>query len=418
MPKAETPSLFAAAPLPVAKLAHAEVLACLRLIRTENVGPVAFRELINTYGGAARAINALPDIARRAGSRRQIRVFPADAAEAELEAAARAGSEPVFTIEPGYPAALAAIEAPPPLIYIKGQRSVLQMPSVAIVGSRQCSAAGAKVAALFAQGLGTAGFVVASGLARGIDGAAHRAALATGTIAVLAGGIDVLYPPEHDALYQAIAERGCLISERPPGFRPRGQDFPRRNRIISGVSLGVIVVEAAARSGTLVTARYANEQGRDVFAVPGHPLDPRAEGTNRLIKSGATLVTSADDVIEALEPLLGLRETAAKLNWQQGTQWSRSNDGEPYSGDGAAQRTAEFERDVFERDVSVEQTDVQQVLQSLGPAPIDIDAILSATGLSARLVHIALMELDIAGHIARPGPGLIARKDVGPEFDA
>lgn len=403
MPKADPPTLFASAPLPVAKLSHAEVLACLRLIRTENVGPVAFRDLINTYGGAARAIEALPEIARRAGSRRPMRVFARDAAEAELDAADRAGAEPVFTIEPGYPAALAAIDAPPPMIYIKGQRSVLQNPAVAIVGSRQCSAAGAKVASMFAHQLGAAGFITASGLARGIDGAAHQAALATGTIAVLAGGIDVLYPPEHDALYQSIAERGCLISERPPGFRPRGQDFPRRNRIISGVSLGVVIVEAAARSGTLVTARYAGEQGRDVFAVPGHPLDPRAEGTNKLIKSGATLVTSGDDVIEALQPLLGLKEGARTPGWQPRSDWSAQDNGI------APIASAPI--------VNIGETDVRAVLQSLGPAPADAGAIQSATGLSARAVQIALMELDIAGHISRPGPGLIARKDVGPGAD-
>lgn len=412
MPKAKTPTLFAAAPLPIAKLSKSEVLACLRLIRTENVGPVAFRDLINTYGGAANALEALPDIARRAGSRRRLRVFTIDAAEAELDAAERAGAEPVFTIEPGYPAALAAIDAPPPMIYIKGQTNILLKPAVAIVGSRQCSAAGAKVAALFAHGLGAAGFAVASGLARGIDGAAHQAALATGTIAVLAGGIDVLYPPEHEALYQSIAERGCLVSERPPGFRPRGQDFPRRNRIISGVSLGVVIVEAAARSGTLVTARYAGEQGRDVFAVPGHPLDPRAEGTNKLIKSGATLVTSADDVIEALEPLSGLKEGALPLRWQPvagPVAELATGNGVDHGGDGDADPTRAA------RSIGSGEADLVAVLQSLGPAPIDANAIQSATGLSARAVQIALMELDIAGHIARPGPGLVARKEPGPE---
>ena len=298
------------------------------------------------------------------------------------------------------------------MIYIKGQTNILLKPAVAIVGSRQCSAAGAKVAALFAHGLGAAGFAVASGLARGIDGAAHQAALATGTIAVLAGGIDVLYPPEHEALYQSIAERGCLVSERPPGFRPRGQDFPRRNRIISGVSLGVVIVEAAARSGTLVTARYAGEQGRDVFAVPGHPLDPRAEGTNKLIKSGATLVTSADDVIEALEPLSGLKEGALPLRWQPvagPVAELATGNGVDHGGDGDADPTRAA------RSIGSGEADLVAVLQSLGPAPIDANAIQSATGLSARAVQIALMELDIAGHIARPGPGLVARKEPGPE---
>lgn len=418
MPKAETPTLFAAAPLPVAKLGETETLACLRLIRTENVGPVTFRDLINHYGGAANALQALPDIARRAGSRRAMRVFPIGAAEAELNAASRVGARPVFTIEPGYPAALAAIDAPPPLIYVKGDSNVLQRPAVGIVGSRQCSAAGAKVAALFAQRLGAAGFVVASGLARGIDGAAHHAALATGTIAVLAGGIDILYPPEHDALYQSIAERGCLISERPPGFRPRGQDFPRRNRIISGISLGVVIVEAAARSGTLVTARYAGEQGRDVFAVPGHPLDPRAEGTNKLIKQGATLVTSADDVIEALLPLSGLGESGLTLPWSPVSEptnagWIVSR---PETEPGNTHYPVRAHTGSA-TSINIGDVELGAVLQSLGPAPVDVDAIQTATGLPARAVQIAIMELDIAGHIARPGPGLIARKDIGTKQD-
>lgn len=388
MRKPEPPTLFTAAPLPIAKLAAAETLACLRLIRTENVGPVSFRELINRFGGAAQALEALPEITRRAGSKRPIRICPKEDAEAELSAAERAGAEPVFTIEPGYPTALAAIDAPPPLLYIKGRSALLQKPAIAIVGSRQCSAAGAKVAALFAQRLGAAGYVIASGLARGIDGAAHTASLPTGTVAVLAGGIDILYPPEHAALYDRIATDGCLVTELPPGYKPRGNDFPRRNRIISGIALGVVIVEAAARSGTLVTARYAGEQGRDVFAVPGHPLDPRAEGTNKLIKTGATLVTEADDVMRALEPVSGLREGPAQLRWQP-RELEFPNDRQPLV-------VGDAERDV--------------VLKALGPAPVDLDAIQLATGLAPRAIQVALMELDLAGHITRPGTGLIARR--------
>jgi DNA processing protein len=265
----------------------------------------------------------------------------------------------------------------------------LQKPGIAIVGSRMCSAAGAKLAQLFATRLGAAGYLIVSGLARGIDGAAHKASLATGTAAVLAGGIDIIYPPEHDALYRDIASNGCLLTEMPPGFKPRGQDFPRRNRIISGIALGVIIVEAAARSGTLVTARFASEQGRDVFAVPGHPLDPRAEGTNKLIKGGATLVTDADDVLRALEPISGLREGPSQLPWQPVEPAIAKATEQPTVGD----------------------RDYQRVLDALGPAPIDIDAVLQATGLGPRAVQIALMELDLAGRISRPGTGLIARRD-------
>jgi DNA processing protein len=224
-------------------------------------------------------------------------------AEAELERAKEAGVELLFMTEARYPPALAALDAPPPLIYAKGRLALLSRPAVAVVGSRQCSAAGAKLARHFAVELGRAGYVVASGLARGIDSVAHAVALDSGTIAVLAGGIDIVYPPEHDALQRAIGERGCLLTEMPIGFVPRGKDFPRRNRIISGVSLGVLIVEAARRSGTLVTARLAAEQGREVFAVPGHPLDPRAEGANELLKSGATLVTEASDLLSALTAL-------------------------------------------------------------------------------------------------------------------
>ena len=384
MPKPEATSLFATAPLPTAKLAASETLACLRLIRSENVGPVTFRELINHYGGAQRALDAVPEISRRAGGKRSIRLCPVREAEAELEAAAAIGAVPLFTIEPGYPRALANVDAPPPLLYVKGRLELLAQPGIAIVGSRMCSAAGAKLAAMLAQRLGDAGYAIVSGLARGIDGSAHRAAMATGTIAVLAGGLDVIYPPEHNKLHEQIAHEGCLVTEQPPGFKPRGQDFPRRNRIISGVSLGVVVVEAAARSGTLVTARYAGEQGREVFAVPGHPLDPRAEGTNKLIKDGATLVTEASDVVRALEPISGLREGRHDFVWVPPVE--------------AVSQTPPVVGD-RERDL---------VLQSLGPAPADLDAIMRATGLSTRELQIALMELDLAGLIERPGHGLVA----------
>ncbi len=389
MPKSEPPSLFSTAPLPTAKLASSETLACLRLIRSENVGPVAFRELINRYGGAQAALEALPEITRRAGGKRAFRICPKADAEAELDAARRIGAQPVFTIEPGYPAALAAIDSPPPMLYVKGKIDLLQRSGVAIVGSRLCSAAGIKVASMFAQRLGGAGYLIVSGLARGIDGAAHRVSIETGTIAVLAGGLDIVYPPEHAELHERIGCDGCLVSEMPPGFKPRGADFPRRNRIISGMSLGVIIVEAAARSGTLVTARYASEQGRDVFAVPGHPLDPRAEGTNTLIKNGATLVTDADDVLRALEPISGLKEGVAQLRWQPVEPAADSE--MPPAGIGPRE--------------------YELVLAALGPAPVDLDAILRATGLTPRSVQVALMDLDLAGRITRPGTGLIARLD-------
>jgi DNA processing protein len=299
--------LFEHAPLPIAHLDDAGRLACLRLIRSDNIGPVTFRQLINQFGGAQAALDAVPELARRAGSSRAVRLCSIDYAEAELEAAARCGSRALFTIEPGYPSALAHVDVPPPMLYVKGRVELLAKPMIAMVGSRQASAAGTKLTRMIAADLGRAGFVVTSGFARGIDAAAHHAALATGTVGVMAGGIDIIYPPENRDLYAAIVEAGCLITEQPPGYEPRAKDFPRRNRIISGVSLGVVVVEAAMRSGTLITARFANEQGRDVFAVPGHPLDPRAEGTNKLLKDGATLATSAADIIDALGATSGQR---------------------------------------------------------------------------------------------------------------
>jgi DNA processing protein len=382
-------SLFQSAPLPIAKLGYAETLACLRLIRSENVGAVTFRTLINHYGGATRALQALPELSRRGGGKRTIRLCSLEDAEAEMNAAQRAGATPLFTIEPGYPAALAAIDAPPPLLYVKGRIELLNRPSVAIVGSRQCSAAGHKLARLFAAGLSEAGFVVVSGLARGIDGIAHETALEHGTVAVVAGGIDVIYPPEHAALTERIAIEGCLVSEQPPGFKPRAQDFPRRNRIISGMSLGVVIVEAAARSGTLVTARYAGEQGRDVFAVPGHPLDPRAEGTNRLIQQGATLVVSPNDVIELLKPMAGLSETRFGMLMPDAASTL------PASAEPLPPEVGEI---IHER-----------ILQALGPAPVDIDSVVRVTGLTIREVQIAVLELALAGRISRPGPGLVSR---------
>lgn len=384
-PRHDEAGLFKPAPLPIAKLGEAEQLACLRLIRSENVGPVAFRELINTYGGATKALSALPGIVKRSGRGKQFRICPKEDAEAELEAARRCGAEPVFTIEPNYPAPLAAVEAPPPMLYIKGRAALLNVPAIAIVGSRESSAAGIKLAGMFARAFAEAGYAVISGLARGIDGAAHKASLDRGTIAVLAGGLDNFYPPEHRDLQERIAVEGCLLSEQRPGFTPRGQDFPRRNRIISGISRAVLIVEAAARSGTLVTARYANEQGREVFAVPGHPLDPRAEGTNRLIKQGATLVTDASDVLSALEPMTGLREAPA-FNASSYEAPAPASSPPPDVGD----------------------KDLDAVVSVLGPAPADIDAVVAATGLSVRVVQVAIMELELAGRLTRPGPGLIA----------
>jgi len=386
------PSLFTPAPLPVAALDDAGRIACLRLIRSSNIGPVTFRKLINLHGGAEQALAALPEMAKRANTKRKINICPVARAEAELEAAEKAGAIPLFTIEPGFPALLAVTDAPPPMLYVRGNAELLNKPCVAIVGSRQSSAAGIKLARTFASGLGEAGLCIVSGLARGIDGAAHQASLATGTIAVVAGGVDVAYPPEHETLQNSIADCGCVVSEMPPGFSPRGTDFPRRNRIIAGVSLGVIIIEAARKSGSLVTARMASEIGRDVFAVPGHPLDPRAQGTLKLLKDGALLAISASDVLEALTPIgLGLQDGLSEPD-EQHPFHSLTEPAPPLS------------------HAPPDEAALEDVLSALGPNPIDMDEVARATGLTIRTVRSIVFELDLSGRIEHHGQQLIALK--------
>jgi DNA processing protein len=365
---------------PTAAVAAEERIAAVRLIRSENVGPVTFRDLLQHCGSAVEALGALPELTRRGGYRKPIRVCPRAEAEAELERAAAFGAQVLVVGEAPYPTALAALDVPPPLLYVKGDAALLQRSIIAIVGARQCSAAGAKLARQFAAQIGRGGFVIASGLARGIDAMAHAASIDTGTVAVLAGGLDIVYPPEHVELQRTIGERGCLVTEMPFGFTPRGQDFPRRNRIVSGLSLGVVIVEAARRSGSLVTARLAAEQGREVFAIPGHPLDPRAEGTNKLLKSGATLVTEPEDVLSALVPLT--RAPPRQLRE-----------------DPPPQPLAPTSLSAAERD---------RVVAALGPAPIDIDSLVRATGLDIRSVQVAVMELALAGRLERHGGGLVS----------
>jgi DNA processing protein len=278
----------------------------LRLARTDNVGPVAFAGLLARFGSPGRALDALPDLARRGG--RRLTPPTVDQAAAELDGGAALGAQLLAACEPDFPRRLAAVDPPPPLLWVRGDATLLNRPAVAVVGARIASAAGQRFARTLADDLGREGFVVVSGLARGIDGAAHEGALSTGTVAVLAGGVDDLYPPEHADLYDRVVASGCVVSENEPGRRATARDFPRRNRIISGLSQGVIVVEAELRSGSLITARLAAEQGREVLAVPGSPLEPRARGANDLIRQGATLCEGVDDVLRALQPSLLARE--------------------------------------------------------------------------------------------------------------
>src|SRR5215468_4571255 len=285
-------------------LSDRERLDRLRLIRSENVGPVTFRALLRRFGNARAAIEALPELARRGGRSAPLRVFSAAQAEQELGAVGRIGARLLSAEDPDYPDALAAIYDAPPLLYLRGDAALLRRKAVAIVGARNASANGRRLAEDIARDVGAAGFVVVSGLARGIDHAAHRGSLDSGTIAVVAGGIDIAYPPDNEELQREIAQRGTLVAEMPPGTVPQAKHFPRRNRLISGLSLGVLVVEAALQSGSLITARMALEQGRDVLAVPGSPLDPRCRGTNNL-RQGAILAEGAADVIAALAGMSG-----------------------------------------------------------------------------------------------------------------
>jgi DNA processing protein len=358
-------------------LSEAERRAWLRLSRTQNVGPVTFASLMAQFSSASDALAAVPVLAKRGGSG-GLRIPSDDDAKREIAALEKLGGRMVASIEPQYPFGLAALDAPPPIISVLGNVSLLTREMVAIVGARNASALGRKFAQQVAQDLGAAQIVVASGLARGIDTAAHEGSLSTGTCAVVAGGVDVVYPPENQALYDRIRSEGAIVSEMAFGQAPQARHFPRRNRIISGLSRGIVVVEAAEGSGSLITASYALEQGREIFAVPGSPLDPRARGTNRLIREGATLIESAADVLSVLQPILG------------------KGFGEPDrpSPKAAAAEALDGENDRIR----------SQVTELLGPAPVEVDELIRRSGGSVPAVLTVLLELELAGRIARhPG---------------
>lgn len=365
-------------------LTEKQRIAWLRLIRSDNVGPSTFRDLINHYGSAEAALAMLPELSQRGGSTRAIRIADERDALRELEAAHRFGARFVGIGEPDYPPALREIDGAPPLLAVKGNVPTLSRPAIGIVGSRNASISGAKFTAMIARTCGEAGYAVVSGLARGIDTAAHRASLETGTIAAMAGGLDQPYPPENIGLLNDIWDgNGLAVSEMPFGWEPRARDFPRRNRLISGISLGVVVIEAATRSGSLITARLAGEFGRLVFAVPGSPLDPRCEGTNGLLKDGAMIVTTPNDIVEALRPLaepdlFRPRPSAAPVE--------RSKPLSP--------PPADAERD--------------HVVDALGPTPVEIDDIVRHTGLPISAIHSVLLELDMAGRLHRHPGGLVS----------
>ncbi len=375
-------------------ISTAERLARIRLIRSENVGPTTFEALIARFGSGEKALAALPDLARRGGRSRPIRIPPAHTIEREIEAAEKLGARFLVLGEAGYPARLAALSPPPPVLCLRGEADILSAPSIAIVGARNASALGRQFAERLARDLGQAGYPVVSGLARGIDGAAHRGALETGTIAVLAGGLDVIYPPEHEDLAAALVRTGALLSEMPMGTAPQASLFPRRNRLVAGLALGVVVVEAAVRSGSLITANHAAEQGREVMAVPGFPLDPRARGCNHLLRQGATLVECAEDVVEAIGITAHSRTMAP--------QETRFQD--PPS----AITVAPDEREEPPED-TVEAAR-RALWPLLGASPTPIDRLIQDAGVPTELALTVLMEWDLAGRIHRePGGSVTAR---------
>lgn len=356
-----------------------EKMSWLRLSRTENIGPVTFYRLIEAYGSASKAIDALPDLAKRGGRAKPLIAAPLTQVEREYQAIKKFGGDIICAAETDYPVSLAAIDDAPPVVTYTGNIALLKKSCVGIVGSRNASLNGRKFTEKLAHELGIAGATVISGLARGIDTAAHAGSLDTGTVAVLGGGLDIIYPPENKDLYAQIRERGLIIAESPFGQQPFAQSFPRRNRIISGLSQGVVIVEATFKSGSLITARMAGEQGRDVFAVPGHPLDPRAEGPNALIRDGAVLIRNAGDVLESLS------------TFQSGSlQDSASQKYEPLNIQPVDNQTLDRVRD--------------EVMSCLSHTPVSVDEIIRSTALPAAAVQIVILEMELAGRVQRlPG---------------
>lgn len=353
----------------------------LRLIRTQSIGPVTWRELMDHFGSAGDALDALPEFAGR-GGKRNINITSTADADAELSRLAALNAQAVTLGEPDYPAALAAIDDAPPVLIVRGDPAALRRTGIAIVGARNASANGRRIAEVLAADLSADRDVaIISGLARGIDTSAHTGAITDNgtTVAVMAGGIDIVYPPENDDLYQKILAQGAIVSEMPPGLKPQARHFPRRNRIVSGLSLAVIVVEAAQRSGSLITARLAGEQGRAVLAVPGSPLDPRAYGANHLIREGAILVRDADDVFEAVRPMA----TPATPRVETPLPQSRAP--------------------VLDLD-STGTDSRDTVISCLSPEPVAVDEIVRRCQLTAPVVRTILLELELAGRLERhPG---------------
>ena len=367
--------------------AQQNALDCLRLIRSENVGPATFYRLIDYYGDAGRALKALPELAKRGGSKRPIKPCTTEAAEQEIQKLHNLGGTILVYNDPEYPEHLRALPDAPPVLSLLGRTELIKNQGIGIVGARNASAGGMKMAARFAADIGAAGYPIVSGLARGIDTAAHQASLNSGTIAVIAGGIDVVYPQENQDLYDQIKENGLIIAESPLGTPPDRRHFPKRNRIIAGLSYGVLVVEAALKSGSLITANMALDYGRDVYAIPGSPMDPRAGGTNSLIKQqAAMMVTTPQDILDDLKA--------------------------PRSGLFEVNRQRAFIPDIVENDPHMANTPdtesndniYDQLPSLLSYTPVQTDELIRRSGHPAAAVLSALLEMELAGRIERhPG---------------
>ena len=376
-----------------------ERLARLRLARSQNVGPRTFAQLMRRFGSAERAMEALPALAAR-GGRPEYDACPEEKALAEIETGERLGAQLLLLGDADYPALLNSIEPSPPALWVLGDIKIFKRPAVAIVGARNASAVGLRTARRLARELGSTDHVIVSGMARGVDAAAHEAALETGTIAVLAGGLDCPYPPENHALSAQIGQQGTLVSEVPFGIEPTAKHFPRRNRLISGLAKGVVLVEAAARSGSLITARFALEQGREAMACPGAAEDPRAAGCNALIRDGAALIRHAGDVEDAMTAprTLALQEEGHDFEF----------DAEIFS-DGTMRDDYDALADFDEEGGIGDEALAEQIMALLGPHPVEIDEIARQCGTDPADLSLAILELDLAGRIdIRPG-GMIAR---------
>jgi len=376
-----------AATEPLSPLTEQERHARFRLARTENVGPVTFRQLLRRFGSGQEALLALPDLARRGGRAKALRVAAAEDVDREREAAERIGARDLHIGSAGYPVPLAAIDDAPPFFYLLGNPGLLGQDCIGMVGGRNASVAGKGFARKLAADIGRAGYTIASGMARGIDTASHEGSLETGSVAVLAGGVDIVFPPENEGLYRSLIEKGAVISEMPPGMQPLARHFPRRNRIISGLSLAVVVVEAKRKSGSLITARRAAEQGRSVFAAPSAPMDVRGAGCNDLIRDGATLIQNAEDVLQDLIP-------AGDGGLKPGPSFGFSDPPAAIAG---------------ETDDGAVAAAYSHVEQGLSSTPIAVDALIRELRLPAPLVNAVLLEMELAGRLSRHPGGFVSR---------